>query len=107
MKSYRYSSNIFVTFFYLYFIGSVCLDDYLTDLSMASLLFASTGFGDGCSAGGYPTNCKKHKQKFFYISIHKPPASIEFAPIKQVLAVTVEPFKLVGVAYELSQRRKL
>jgi len=25
--------------------------------------------------------------------IHKPPASIEFAPIKHALAVTVEPFK--------------
>jgi len=27
------------------------------------------------------------------ISIHKPPASIRFAPIKHALAVTVEPFK--------------
>ncbi len=26
-------------------------------------------------------------------SIHKPPAAIEFAPIKHALAVTVEPFK--------------
>jgi len=26
-------------------------------------------------------------------SIHKPPASIEFAPIKHALAATVEPFK--------------
>ena len=26
-------------------------------------------------------------------SIHKPPVSIRFAPIKQALAVTVEPFK--------------
>jgi len=60
---------------------------------MASTLFASTGFGDGCSAGVYQTNCKKYKQKFFFISIHKPPASIEFAPIKHALAVTVEPFK--------------
>jgi hypothetical protein len=41
---------------------------------MASILFASTGLGDGCSAGIYQTNCKKHKQKFFFISIHKPVA---------------------------------
>ena len=37
--------------------------------------------------------------------IHKPPASIEFAPIKHALAVTVEPFKFSPaepVAYELS-----
>jgi hypothetical protein len=43
-------------------------------------------------------------------SIHKPPASIRFAPIKHALAVTVEPFKFSsrqgGVAYELSQRRQ-
>jgi len=41
-----------MTFFDLYFIGSVCLDDNLTDLSMASILFASTGLGDGFSNGG-------------------------------------------------------
>jgi hypothetical protein len=44
-------------------------------------------------------------QKFFFISIHKPPASTRFAPIKHVLAVTVEPFKFSPaepVAYELS-----
>ena len=38
-------------------------------------------------------------------SIHKPPASIRFAPIKHALAVTVEPFKFLPaepVAYELS-----
>ena len=38
-------------------------------------------------------------------SIHKPPASIRFAPIKHALAVTVEPFKFSPaepVAYELS-----
>jgi len=29
----------------------------------------------------------------WFISIHKPPASIRFAPIKHALAVTVEPFK--------------
>jgi hypothetical protein len=39
------------------------------------------------------------------ISIHKPPASVRFAPIKHTLAVTVEPFKFSPaepVAYELS-----
>jgi len=39
------------------------------------------------------------------IPIHKPPASIRFAPIKYALAVTVEPFKFSPaepVAYELS-----
>ena len=36
---------------------------------------------------------EKNMQKFFFISIHKPPASIEVAPIKHALAVTVEPFK--------------
>jgi len=38
-------------------------------------------------------------------SIHKPPASIRFAPITHALAVTVEPFKFSPakpVAYELS-----
>jgi hypothetical protein len=40
-----------------------------------------------------------------FTSIHKPPASIRFAPIKHALAVTVEPFKFSPaepVAYELS-----
>ena len=42
-------------------------------------------------------------QKFFFISIHKPPVSITFAPIKHALAVTVEPLKFSPpVAYELS-----
>jgi hypothetical protein len=35
---------------------------------MASTLFASTGFGDGCSAGVTQTNGKKHKQKFFFLT---------------------------------------
>jgi len=46
-------------------------------------------------------------QKFFFTSIHKPPASIRFAPIKHALAVTVEPFKFSPaepVAYELSDK---
>jgi hypothetical protein len=66
LKNYRYRANIFVIFFYLYFTGSVCLDDHLTDLSMASILLALTGLGDGCSAGGFPTNCKKHQQKILF-----------------------------------------
>ena len=40
-----------------------------------------------------PNNCKKHQQKFFFISIHKPPALIELAATKHTLAVTVEHFK--------------
>ena len=54
-----------------------------------------------------PTTCKKYAKKNF-ISIHKPPASIRFAPLKHALAVTVEPFKFSsrqgGVAYELSYK---
>jgi hypothetical protein len=64
----------------------------LTDSSLASILFASASFGGGCSAGAYQ-QIVKNMQKFFFISIHKPPASIRFAPIKHALAVTVEPFK--------------
>jgi hypothetical protein len=47
----------------------------------------------------------ENKQKFFFISIHKPPASIRFTPMKHGLAVSVEPFKFSPaepVAYELS-----
>ena len=76
------------------------------DQKMASILFASARFGGGCSAGIYQTNCKKHEQKFFFISIHKPPASNEITPMKHALAVTVEPFKFSPaepVAYELSR----
>jgi hypothetical protein len=40
-------------FFYLCFIGSVGFDSHLTDLSVASVLFASASFGGGCSAGAY------------------------------------------------------
>jgi hypothetical protein len=53
LTSYRYSSNIFVTIFDLSFIGSVGFDDHLTDSSPARILFASHGFGAGCSAGVY------------------------------------------------------
>jgi hypothetical protein len=68
---------------------------------MANILFASTGLGEGCSVGGYQTNCKKHKQKFFLLSIHKPPASMEFAPTQHALAVTVEPFKFLPASRRL------
>jgi len=70
---------------------------------LASILFASASFGSGCSAGAYQQIVKNMQKKI--ISIHKPPASIRFAPIKHALAVTVEPFKFSPaepVAYELS-----
>jgi hypothetical protein len=78
-------------FFNLCFIGSVGFDDHSNDESLASILFVSASFGGGCSAGAYRQILKNMQKKF--ISIHKPPASIRFAPIKHALAVTVEPFK--------------
>jgi len=93
------------TFFDLYFIGSVGFGDHLTDPSFASILLVSASFGGVGSSCAYQ-QIVKNMQKFFFISIHKPPASNRFAPIKQALAVTVEPFKFssrqIGVAYELS-----
>jgi hypothetical protein len=79
------------------------LDDHLTDSSLASILFASANLGGGCSAGVYHQIVKNMQKKI--ISIHKPPASIRFGPIKHAHAVTVEPFKFSPaepVAYELS-----
>jgi len=38
---------------------------------LATILFASAGFGGGCSAGVYQ-QIEKNMQKFFFISIHKP-----------------------------------
>jgi hypothetical protein len=64
----------------------------LTDSLFASILSASASFGSGYSSGAYQ-QIVKNMQKFFFISIHKPPASIRFVPIKHALAVTVEPFK--------------
>jgi hypothetical protein len=61
--------------------------------------------GGGCSAGAYQQIVKKIMKNSFFISIHKPPASLRFAPMKHALAVTVEPFKFSPaepVAYELS-----
>jgi hypothetical protein len=60
----------------------------LTDSTLATILFASASYGGGCFAGVYQ-QIVINKQKFFFISIHKPPASIRFAPIKHALAVTV------------------
>jgi hypothetical protein len=40
---------------------------------LATFLFASASFGAGCSAGVYQ-QIEKNMQKFFFISIHKPPA---------------------------------
>jgi hypothetical protein len=56
----------------------------------------------------YTNRLKKVVQKFFFISIHKPPASIIFALMKHALAVTVEPLKFSPaepVAYELSYKK--
>jgi hypothetical protein len=64
----------------------------LTSLLLATTLFVSAIFGGGCSAGAYQ-QIEKNMKKFFFISIHKPPASVTFASIKHALAVTVEPFK--------------
>jgi hypothetical protein len=76
----------------------------LTDLSLANILFDSAKFSGGCSAGLYQ-KLVINKQKFFFISIHKPPVSLKFAPMKHSLAVTVESFKFSPakpVAYEWS-----
>jgi hypothetical protein len=81
----------FLKFFNLCFIGSVHFDGHLTNKPLASILFASAGFGSSCSADAYQ-QIKKNMKKIF-ITIHKPPMSIRFAPIMHVLAVTVEPFK--------------
>jgi len=81
-----------VTFFDLCFIGFVGFDDHLTDSS--SILFASAGFGGGCSANVYQ-QIAENKQKFFFISIHKLPAPIKFTPMKHAFAVLVEPFKFL------------
>ena len=68
---------------------------FLTQLSLGVVVLTA-----------YTNRLKKIMQKFFFISIHKPPASIIFAPIRPALAVTAEPFmsssRQVGVAYELS-----
>jgi len=72
---------------------------------LASISFASASFGGGWSAGAYQQIEKNMQKKF--ISIHKPPASIRFAPIKHALAVTVEPLKFSpagGLGIELNKK---
>ena len=104
VKSYREMAHR-VKIFDLCFIGSVGFDDHLIDKSLASILFASASLGGGCSDDVYQQIVRNMQKNF--ISIHKPPASIRFAPIKYALAVTVEPFKFSPaepVAYELSYR---
>jgi hypothetical protein len=56
---------IFKFFFNFCFIGSVGFDDHLTDSSLASILFASTGLGGGCSAGVYHQIVKNMQKKFY------------------------------------------
>ena len=46
---------------------------------IGSTLFASVGFGAGCLADVCQLTVT-NRQKFFFISIHKPPASIRFVP---------------------------
>jgi hypothetical protein len=43
----------------------------LTNSSLASILFASAGFGGGCSAGAYQ-QIVKNMQKFFFILTNIP-----------------------------------
>ena len=78
-------------FFNLCFIGSVGFDDHLIDESLPSSLFISASLGGSCSDGVYQQIARNIQKNF--ISIHKPPASIRFAPIKYALAITVEPIK--------------
>jgi hypothetical protein len=76
----------------------------LTHSSLANILFDSAKFSGGCSADVYK-QLQINKQKFFFTSIHKPPATLKFAPMKHAHAVTVEPFQFSPakpVAYEWS-----
>ena len=49
LTSYRYKTNILVTFFDLRFIGSVGFNGHLSDSSLVSIFFASAGLGTDCS----------------------------------------------------------
>jgi len=65
----------------------------------------SWGYEDGPWKGTGPPPLVAADFLKIFISIHKPPASIRFAPMTHALAVTVEPFKFSPaepVAYELS-----
>ena len=57
-----------MTFSDLFFIRSDDFDDYLTDSLLASILFASAGFGTGRSGGVYQQIVKKHKKILFYLN---------------------------------------
>jgi hypothetical protein len=56
------------TFFDLCFIGPVGFDDHLTDASLARTLFASAGFGGGCSDGAYQQIEKNYVKILFYLN---------------------------------------
>jgi hypothetical protein len=57
--------------FTLYFIGSVGFDDHVTDSSLVSILFASTGLGGAYSAGAYQQIVKNMQKKFISILSHR------------------------------------
>ena len=86
-------------------IRCVFIDEHMNDPSLANILFGSPGFEDGCCAGAY-NQIAINKQKFFFTSIHKPPAAISFAPMKHALAVKAEPLQFSPVAYEWRQKRR-
>jgi hypothetical protein len=55
-------------FFDLCFIGSAGFGDHLTDSSFAGILFASAGFGGGCSSDAYQQIVKKCVKILFYLN---------------------------------------
>ena len=65
-------------FFDLCFIGSVGFDDDLTDSSLAVSCSLQSNLVLVVRLSVYPLTVINN-QKFFFISIHKPPASIRFA----------------------------
>jgi hypothetical protein len=75
------AADFYKEFFYLCFIGSVGFDDCLTDSSLP--VSCSLQLNLVLVVRLAYTNYKLtviSRQKFFFISIHKPPASIRFAP---------------------------
>jgi hypothetical protein len=62
-RGHLYWRPLIFKFFNLCFIGSVGFDDHLTDSSLASILFASTSLGGGCSAGEYQQIVKNMQKK--------------------------------------------
>ena len=83
----------------------------IIETSAAIRSMKTKGFVEGVDRVGLSSAISDHQQSWGYEdgpwkgpgpgpallmaadSIHKPPASIRFAPIKHALAVTVEPFK--------------